>query len=288
MEAMVVFRAEGVVYVLAALIIAVLVFFIFRAIAGKRKGEKSSDASNRPVNGLRRRYERRITRENAAAATRFRSAAAGRPHSTARGRRGVMSAVSRRNRRYNASLKAIDDYIGRQNGGGPADMLRFGLYRMRFNGCEVIAVYNLLHYLGGHRDIREIAEAFEKKGLPLLGSFGTTPDAIREYLEEVLREERKYEGIYADYKASAVMYPSEDAERYDDILEKAGSGILTFWNGERKWTIHTVMVCRMEKGGIRVYNQYTNVLYNEYASVDHFLRNQGRPYPPISLIVIER
>ena len=75
-----------------------------------------------------------------------------------------MSAVSRRNRRYNASLKAIDDYIGRQNGGGPADMLRFGLYRMRFNGCEVIAVYNLLHYLGGHRDIREIAEAFAEAG----------------------------------------------------------------------------------------------------------------------------
>ncbi|MBE5996190.1 MAG: MATE family efflux transporter [Lachnospiraceae bacterium] len=229
------------------------------------------------VTGFRLRYENSIARNHiAASGSRYYFG------------RGVMRAVSARNNRYNGQFDPIDGYIGKQNGGGPADLLRYGIYRMRFNGCEVIAVYNLLRYLGGRRDIREIAEAFEKKGLALLGSFGTTPDAIREYLNEVLREERKYNGILARFKAEAVMYPSKDAERYDEILAEAGCGILTFWNGERKWSIHTVMLHCLENGGIRVYNQYTNVLYNEYASVEHFLINQGRPYPPISLIVIQK
>ncbi len=270
MDVMVVMRAETALYVLAAAAAAVLVFFLLRAVFGKKEKGKKADSQHSPVTGLRRTYERRITRQKAA------------------GGKRITGAVFRRNRRFNAEFAPIEGYIAKQNGGGAADTLRYGIYRMRFNGCEVIAVYNLLYYLGGRRDIREIAEAFERKGLPLFGSFGTTPEAIREYLDEVLREERKYDGILARFKASAVLYPSKDAERYDEILEEAGCGILTFWNGERKWSIHTVMLHRLENGGIRVYNQYTNVIYNEYASVEHFLRNQGRPYPPVSLIVIEK
>ena len=287
MGVMGVFTAEAAADAAAALICTVLFIFRFRKILRKMESQQKQDFSgqNAPlenaaakdgeplplVTGIRRFYQRRITRENV-------SAFSG----------PLMRAVSRRNRRLNKENAPAEGFIGRQNGGGEADLLRYGIYRMRFNGCEVIAVYNLLYYLGGRRDIREIAAAFEKKSPVLLGSFGTTPDAILEYLNEVLREERKKNGILARFKAEAVMYRAEDAERYDEILAKAGCGILTFWNGERKWTIHTVMVHTMEKGGIRVYNQFSNMLYNEYASVEHLLRNHGRPCPPVSLIVIQK
>ena len=245
--------------------------------------EASANMAFPAVHGIRAAYARRITgrREPVRSGAGERNA-----HLLASLR--PASLIRHYNEKKNAAFPPFTGLIGRQSGGGPADDLRYGLFRMSFNGCEVIAVYNLLNYLGCRKDIREVSGDLEEDGMALFGGFGTRPDAMRDYLNRILTEERRTGGLYAKYKARAELFLAKDMERYDALIDRAGAGILTFWNGERKWTIHTVMLHKTEKGGIRVYNQYTNVLYNEYASAEHFLMNQGKPFLPISLIVIQR
>lgn len=270
----------------AALLLILLIVLAARMLAGNNgagSAEELPDEKRR--RGIRGKYERSITRTAAGIANVRNERVRGAKAKPA-GR--ITRAVIRKNRQFNEQYPAFAGYIGKQSGGGPADSLRYGIFRMSFNGCEVIAVYNLLKYFGKDTDIRDVAAEIAEKGHVLLGGFGTRPDSMRDYLEDVLVEERRHGGIFSDYKARAMLYPASRKEDFDAILEKNEAGILTFWNGERKWSIHTVMLHRTEKGGIRVYNQYTNVVYCEYASVEHFLRNQGRPYLPISLIVIQK
>lgn len=196
----------------------------------------------------------------------------------------IMQAVRKRNRAKNAAFSAVTDYIGMQGGGGAADDLRFGLFRMRFNGCEIIAVYNLMKYLGHFRDIREIAAEFEENGQVLFGGFGTRPDAIADYLAAALPENISGDSV-TSYEVR--LHPGEESESYDELLRKAGAGILTFWNGQKEWTIHTVMLHRLSDGRIRIYNQYTNLVATERESIAAFLENGGKPYVPISLITAE-
>ena len=202
---------------------------------------------------------------------------------SARGRKkyylgkGIMQLIRRRNRRHNAAFPSVTDYIGCQGGGGAADGLRYGLFKMRFNGCEVIAVYNFLKLMGQPRDIRDIASDLEEQGLILMGGFGTRPDGIRRYLDDVLT------GTWE--KASLI--PSEERASYDVFLAGVPAAILTFWNGERGWTIHTVTVERTGTG-IRVYNRFTNQLTTEYRSIGAFLADARFPVRPVSLIIPSR
>ena len=243
-----------------------------------------TDEKKDRIGGVRGQYELMITEGAATGLAYF----LGRLVS-ARGRRkyylgkGIMRFVSRRNKRQNAGFPAVSDYIGCQGGGGAADPLRYGLFKMRFNGCEVIAVYNLLKLLGQPKDIREIAADLEEQGLILLGGFGTRPDGIRNYLEEVLRGE--WEG--------AKLLGAEESSRYDSYLDEVPAAVLTFWNGKRGWTIHTVMVERLpapgeSSGGIRVYNRFTNRLTAEYPSIAAFLADERYPVRPISMIIPTR
>ena len=107
------------------------------------------------------------------------------------GLRSVPSLISKHNQKRNAHVPATRSYIGQQGGGGAADGLRFGLFSMAFNGCEVIAVYNLLKYLGRFRDIREIAADFEKQGAIVMGGFGTRPSALYHYIRNHAGRDRK-------------------------------------------------------------------------------------------------
>ncbi len=188
------------------------------------------------------------------------------------------------NRRTNVRKSVITGYIGCQGGGGPADRLRFGLFRMSLNGCEIIAVYNLLKFAGKWKDIRDLTEDFEKTGALALGGFGVRPGAIRAYLS-------------AELGTKTVLYRADRAEEYDELLglpipagedpKKKRAAILSFWNGPEKWTVHTVAVFRLPNGRIRVFNYYSNRLFTDFDSVDALLHNSRRQLIPMSLIVPE-
>jgi len=108
--------------------------------------------------------------------------------------------------------------------------LRYGLFSMSYNGCEVIAVYNALAYMNKNTSLDEVAYIMEKHRI-LLGIFGCSPYCF-DKLGNLIRAERirSIDGIR--------MF------------------IISFWNDVPFLSgIHTVF-CTSGKNGIIVYNRY--------------------------------
>ena len=181
--------------------------------------------------------------------------------------------IAERNRRFNARFLPLGTYAGHQQGGGACDRLRFGLFRMRFNGCEVIAVYNALRWLGYDEDIRDIAYRFETNGALLLGGFGVRPDSIADYLE-------------SKTGADVRSYGPAAFSDYDSLFAGADAAVLTFWNSPDRWTIHTVMLRRLRSGKVRAFNMSPGRLYSDFDSIASLCSGPGRARVPISLILI--
>lgn len=118
---------------------------------------------------------------------------------------------------------------------GLVSKLRYGICRMSFNGCEVIAVHNALVYLEKPEALKDIAFYMERFRL-LMGFFGCNVfmlgRALRHFGAECPR-----------------IKSTEAAEAF----------IITFWTKLPFLSpIHTVF-CVRTAGGIKVYNRYNNV-----------------------------
>lgn len=154
-----------------------------------------------------------------------------------------------RNVRRNTAAKEPPECGKMINGqalGGVSE-LRYGLCRMSFNGCEVIAVHNALVYLGKPRPAAEIAAYMERYRM-LIGIFGCSPYKIDRALRHFGCECRR------------TAYP-----------DSAQAFIITFWT-KRPFlsSLHTVFCVREEKG-IRVYNIYNDCSESRlYSSVEDF------------------
>ncbi len=118
---------------------------------------------------------------------------------------------------------------------GSVSQLRYGLFPMSFNGCEVISVYNALVYLGRPAAIFEIARYMEKFKV-LLGLFGCNVYRIGKALEHF--------GV----NCTAVKTFAE--------AENAGAFIISSWTGRRLLSsVHTVF-CVRKCGKIQVFNRF--------------------------------
>ena len=180
--------------------------------------------------------------------------------------------IAKRNKKINSRFRPVNTYVGRQGTGGPCDMLMFGLFRMRFNGCEVIATYNVLKYLGFNKDIRDISYDYEMNGSMLLGGFGVRPDAVASYIGSIT-------GRPVD------SYGPERYQEYDSLFSGRPAAIYTFWNGPSKWTIHTVAVFHLKNGRIRAYNYYNDRLYSDFDSIESMTGSKREKLVPISLML---
>jgi hypothetical protein len=119
-------------------------------------------------------------------------------------------------------------------GVGRVSQFRYGICRMSFNGCEVIAVHNALVYLKKPRSICEIAFYMERFRM-LMGFFGCNAYKIGKALEH----------FGAEY------------ERINDMTD-AKAFIVTFWTKKPFLSsVHTVF-CVREDNRIRVYNRYNS------------------------------
>lgn len=181
--------------------------------------------------------------------------------------------LAERNRKVNSRFPALENYAGCQGGGGDCDKLRFGLFCMRFNGCEVMAAYNILRLLGYNTDIREVAYHFETNGSVLLGGLGVRSDSIADYLEEKT-------GLRIRSLGPAMI------DDYDSLFSEAKAAVLTFWNGPDKWTIHSVMLCHLRSGRVRAFNMHPGRLFSDFDSIASLCTGTGTILIPISLILV--
>ena len=159
-----------------------------------------------------------------------------------------------RNIRFNASVQPPE--TGRMINGqalGAVAGLRYGLCRMSFNGCEVIAVHNALVYMGMPRPIAEIAGFMERYRM-LIGIFGCSP-----------------------YKTGkALQHFGCECERIK-TADGAGAFIMTFWTGRPFLSsLHTVF-CVREGERIRVYNLYNDCAESRVFSDIESFAGKRRP-----------
>ena len=83
------------------------------------------------------------------------------------------------------------------------------------HGCELIATYNALKYIGLWTGIRDIAYYCEWNGSALYGLLGTNPNGIKKYLDE-------------EKGLNTVMYMSNSSSSYGSALSSGRVAILTF------------------------------------------------------------
>lgn len=138
------------------------------------------------------------------------------------------------------------------NGQGLGEVaeIRYGLFPMSFNGCEVISVCNALEYCGKPQRIKSVAKYMFRYSM-LLGFFGCNPYCIGRALKHFGVENKR--------------------------CKKEGAGnafILSSWTGRPFLsTIHTVF-CVRESGRIRVYNRYGKCTHEKwYSSVEKIFEN---------------
>lgn len=126
-----------------------------------------------------------------------------------------------------ADIQRAEGYI--ENQSQYKDM-KYGKKTMAFCGCEIIAVYNAIQSLEGRQMIPldQMISAFEKKGMILSGLFGTSPNAIQSYLEEM--------GYQTVFSTNAVVF--------ETMADQMDAFILTFYNDSEDITkqIHTIHV----------------------------------------------
>ena len=191
----------------------------------------------------------------------------------------LTSLLSNTNRQYNYSQSGVSGFIGHQGGRyvnnvfvpGPADKYKYGFKKMDFNGCELIATYNALKYIGKWTDIRDIAYYCEWNGSALYGLLGTNPNGIKKYLDE-------------EKGLNTAMYTANYSGSYDSLLSNGRVGIVTFWWGRDSFIIHSVMVVQ-NQGRIKAYNYLSNELYHDFDSISHLI--SYRQSIPISLLLIK-
>lgn len=131
---------------------------------------------------------------------------------------------------------------------GEVSELKYGLFPMSFNGCEVIAVHNALEYLGIPQDIRTVRD-FMKRYIVLLGLFGCNIYFLGGALSH----------FGAEYTKSK---SADNAEAF----------IISSWTGKPFLsTIHSVFCVQTDDGNIKVYNRYNNFpsekIYNSCADI---------------------
>ncbi len=118
--------------------------------------------------------------------------------------------------------------------------LKYGIWDMYNNGCELIAVFNSLNSLNNRKNITDIAKEFENNGQTLYGLLGTSPFVAGDYFRKNGYDVKTYDG---------------DKEIMNLSIPDADSYILSFWNNDRFTSaIHTVSVSPQSDGSYKIYN----------------------------------
>lgn len=143
---------------------------------------------------------------------------------------------------YNRKFDINNGYIYGQSRGRVA-WLRFGFFKMWYNGCEVIAIYNALRLKGKGMPLSRIAFEMEVNGASTLyGVFGSNPYFIGKFL-----------------RANGIRYKiSLSVANLNKNFRRGGIYIISFWNTKTVFGgIHTVAV-NFLYGRFNVYNLYGN------------------------------
>lgn len=151
----------------------------------------------------------------------------------------------------------FDDYIFGQNT-FPVNKMRYGFFDMSYNGCELIAVYNALKFLGKFKYLYNIIHDFELNGdIWVDGLFGTKPTAIKDYMKSM------------GFKVKSFYF----TKTMDTYIQYNRCFIIVYAHSSG---IHTVMARGTPSGRIAVYNRYNNcTTVKIVSSISQLVREDG-------------
>ena len=154
----------------------------------------------------------------------------------------------------------------------------YGSASVRFSGCEVIAVYNVMRALTGKEpSLPKLIAAFEKNGMIFYGSLGTDPGEMKYFLKKQGFHVEEYTND-ADF-SRLFKTSSCEGERGSDTLQGAvpenEAFVLTFYNDRKDILqgLHTAAVTSDGRGlylhndgGTRARGPYAGLSWvlNEY------------------------
>ena len=135
--------------------------------------------------------------------------------------------------------------------------MSFGIKPLSFNGCGLIATYNVLYYLTKKEDINfaSIIKDLEYDGILFGGLFGTSMKAIDDYFRKI------------GYRTKS----SSNIRDYDKIGRETDASILTIYNNAYNifQGLHFIAITK-ERGKYFVHNngEYSsNTAYNSITDV---------------------
>lgn len=164
------------------------------------------------------------------------------------------------NYRHNSEIK-IDGFVKYGQENSPVCDMVLGKTRFASVGCEVIAAYNYLLYIGEKPDIAQLAADFEKNALIAAdGSLGSNPRRISGLFKALDIPYRK-------------LYKAEEAQA---ALDEGRPVIIAFHIGDNVFSgIHTVFAVK-EDGKIYVYNLYNTVKdQTEIGAIDELMKKNS-------------
>lgn len=140
-----------------------------------------------------------------------------------------------------AALKNSNGYI--------EDQIRwtdtlYGSSTIQYSGCEIIATYNAFRSVTDHPlSFPAMIREYEQDGMVLSGKFGTSPKAIRDYLER--------NGFLTEF--------STDEKDFDDMGRRCDSLILTMYNDRNDISrqVHTINISKKDRE-FTAHNVYGN------------------------------
>lgn len=166
--------------------------------------------------------------------------------------------IENKNYMHNKNIKLWNGYINGQGCGNVANM-RYGLFPMSFNGCEIIALYNFMYSIGRKMELKDVAREAYPYASVLMGIFGSAPKKIGRFLDD--------HGI--EYKRAS------DFDEFVNNFEKSESALIAFWVKLKSgfYGIHTVFIRNID-GKFRVYNRSNgNPRPVDYDKMSDFLKN---------------
>ena len=150
------------------------------------------------------------------------------------------------NERYNFNKKTCGSYRNYILGQGlnPVSNMVYGASRRLISnvGCELIAVYNALKWLGHYQSFSQVILEAEMNDLPWFnGRFGTDP-----------------KDLYLYFKAHNIKYKKyEKLDEFRKKMRHSKVGIISQWNKRCIDGLHTFFIFR-KKGKYYAYNYYND------------------------------
>lgn len=182
-------------------------------------------------------------------------------------------AQAAKNYQHNKNLES--SVTGLVNGQGYYFDWKFGVRTFDYNGCGVIATYNVMYLLGDSPKLSEVAYEIEsKQGVLVWGYAGTDPTHPYEYFKE--------KGI------KVTQY--YDVSDYDSALDKMGENqyaLVCYWNDKSSISegAHFVAVSKNSSDRFVVYNDSNfNKAAVTYSNLTNIMNN-GKGKMIVGLIV---